>query len=174
MESLCKTTYSSFREADEAVHAAARATGQSLAVDKKKPNAANPRKVIYRCSKGRKFNSQARSSTHTSRRRKTSTQMTGCPFRLAAVRRDDSPWVVRPVEGVNTDQHNHESLDPATYPKYRKYGIMKRRAGIINAWNAGTRPHQILAQLRADPDSNVNIVTRHDLNNLLRQHRREE
>ncbi|KAF4447838.1 hypothetical protein F53441_8676 [Fusarium austroafricanum] len=141
---------------------------------KKKSNADDPRKVIYRCSKGRKFNSQARSSTHASRRRKTSTQMTGCPFRLAAVRRDDGPWVVRPVEGVNRDQHNHESLDPAAYSKYRKYGIMKLRADIINAWNTGTRPHQILPQLRADPNSDVNNITRHDLNNLLRQRRREE
>ncbi|KAK4237376.1 hypothetical protein C8A03DRAFT_16075, partial [Achaetomium macrosporum] len=38
----------------------------------------------FRCAKGREYKPQANPETHESKRRKTSTQFTGCKFQLAA------------------------------------------------------------------------------------------
>ena len=83
-------TYATFAEADEGIKAHALSNGYSLTVKEIWPRGADATtatRYTYRCGKGRTGpTSQADSTTHPSKRRKTSTQMTACPFRVSVKR----------------------------------------------------------------------------------------
>ncbi|KAK4104241.1 hypothetical protein N658DRAFT_522006 [Parathielavia hyrcaniae] len=83
-------TYATFAEADEAIKAHALSNGYSLTVKEIWPRGADATtatRYTYRCGKGRTGPTpQADSTTHPSKRRKTSTQMTACPFRVSVKR----------------------------------------------------------------------------------------
>lgn len=103
-------------DAVEALNEAAKKDGQSLAVARKKPDATKPLVAIFRCSKGRTFKSQAGLETHSSRRRKTSTQMTSCPYRVTIERQSlESPWIILGNSTDHNATHNHELFAPEAF-----------------------------------------------------------
>ena len=91
-EALQGQNFSSFEVARKAIDEAGKAEGFSLVIRTKRPNAANPTSVSLCCSKGRKWASQANEAIHTSKRRKTSSQMEGCDFRVITRLYDKQHW----------------------------------------------------------------------------------
>lgn len=181
MKSLFGCKFPSLAAAEAEVHSAAKAAGYSLVVQTKKPNAAAPYRVVFRCCKGRKFASQSSPGTHVTKKRKTSTQMTDCPFRLAirlqrggGTTGGGDSWVVECVNRFNGSAHNHPPAEAAAFSRYRKEAIMKLKDDIITRWNTGTPPIRILSELQTHPNPDVQATTRHDLRNLLNRHREEQ
>ncbi|KAK4095682.1 hypothetical protein N658DRAFT_399818, partial [Parathielavia hyrcaniae] len=68
----------------------------------------------FRCAKGRDYEPQAKPETHESKRRKTSTQFTGCKFQLAAQPLPDGRWAVALPDGPKA-LHNHGWSDPTAF-----------------------------------------------------------
>ena len=62
-------------------------------------NGKNGLKYKFRCAKARKYKDQRSSEIHESKRRKSSTQMTGCKFRLTAKLLPDGKWLLEVPEG---------------------------------------------------------------------------
>lgn len=95
--------------------------GFSLNLHKYRPNKATATTIILSCSKGWNYSSAADPSTHASKRRKTSSQRTGCPFRIALSLQlgpeGKGIWVIRRVDRDGANAHNHESLNPAAFPR---------------------------------------------------------
>ncbi|KAL7821010.1 hypothetical protein V8C26DRAFT_392227 [Trichoderma gracile] len=137
-----------------------------------------------RCGKGRSYTSWAREDVHESKRRKTTSQKTGCPYRVR-VRLCEKPggpvgastvsvWCPERVDSASAGQHNHPPLEPGATPGLRKDGLLRKKAEIVFAWKCGIKPPQILKQLQSDPDPDVRLITRSDVYNLLRRHQRDE
>ena len=170
-------SHASFDEAEKALKAQAHALGFDLAVKERFPRGAKGEAVMrvnYRCSKGRTKDSMPRNAgTHDSKKRKTSTQMTDCPFRIN-LKREGGSWRLFPVltkDGTELT-HNHDFVAATAFPAYRLQSLDAFKAQIIPDWRAGTRPAQILANLRekgAGVDFSYN-----DLMNLVKRCRREE
>lgn len=134
--------FPSFEAARDAIDEVAKQVGFSLVIKDKKPNAANPRRVTLRCAKGRPRTSQANEAIHESKRRKTSTQMTACPFQLAVRLGLKGTWKLEVVE--TPKEHNHDLLPPEAFSRYRAQAIKERKEKIISMWNNSIRPFQIL------------------------------
>lgn len=178
MQKIFKSEFPTFSAAEAELHSAAKAAGFNLLVMTKKPNATAPRRAVFRCCKGRKYASQSAEGVHVTKKRKTRTQMTECPFKIALklVRGSSGGevWVVDGVKGDNCSQHNHIFSPPEAFSRYRRETLMKLTDTIITRWNTGTRPMRILSELQSDPDPIVQATTRHDLRNLLNKHRAEQ
>ncbi|KAK4233045.1 hypothetical protein C8A03DRAFT_39276 [Achaetomium macrosporum] len=69
--------YESLDDLLQAICAHGQASGYSIV-----KNGKNGLKYKFRCAKARKYKDQRCSDIHESKRRKSSTQMTGCKFRL--------------------------------------------------------------------------------------------
>lgn len=68
-------------------------------------------------------------------------------------------------------EHNHDLLDPSTF-SFRQRSLASYKAKIVTDWRAGTRPSQIMANLREAGDAVE--FSYQDLANLLHACRREE
>jgi hypothetical protein len=173
MEALSGLQFDDAESARDRVNETAKRLGFSLVIHKYKPNKLSAHTIILRCSKGRVSSSAADPSTHETKRRKTSTQKTGCPFRIALGLQlgpqGKGIWVIRRVDNDNALTHNHEFLDPSAFSRYRAYGIRKRENKITEMSKLGIRPQQILIALRSDDDPDVRMVSRTDLYNFLRK-----
>ncbi|KAL7940289.1 hypothetical protein V8C42DRAFT_349623 [Trichoderma barbatum] len=82
-------------------------------------------------------------------------------------------WQLQQISD-NASRHNHLPLEPGAAPSFRKDAIQQKKDQIVSAWNSGIRPAQILVQLQSDDDPDVRLITRSDVYNLLRRHRRDE
>ncbi|KAH8659389.1 hypothetical protein BGZ61DRAFT_171945 [Ilyonectria robusta] len=177
MQHIFKSEFPTFSAAETELHSAAKAAGFSLLVMTKKPNATAPRRAVFRCCKSRKYASQSAEGVHVTKKRKTRTQMTECPFKIALKLMRGSGggevWVVEGVKGDNCAQHNHIFSPPQTFSHYRRNTLLKLTDTIITRWNTGTRPMHILLELQSDPDPVVRATTRHNLRNLLNKYRTE-
>ncbi|EAQ89627.1 predicted protein [Chaetomium globosum CBS 148.51] len=69
-------------------------------------NGKNGLKYKFRCAKARKYKDQRSSEIHESKRRKSSTQMTGCKFRLTAKPLPDGKWLLEVPEGEFSGHNN--------------------------------------------------------------------
>jgi hypothetical protein len=168
--------YASFDEAEKAMKAQAHALGFDLAVKERFPRGAKGEaitRVNYRCAKGRPGSTQIKEATHETKRRKTSTQMTDCPFKVNLKREGDS-WRLYPVQAAVGAPlaHNHEFVNATAFSSYRQRNLDSIKATIIADWRAGTRPSQILANFREVGDGTD--LSYRDLLNLLHVCRREE
>ncbi|EQL03640.1 hypothetical protein OCS_00644 [Ophiocordyceps sinensis CO18] len=172
MESLLKRTFPTFQEAQAACNELARTDGYALAVASKKPNAASPSYIYLRCSKGRKYVDCGNEAI--AKRRKTSTQMTRCPFGLVLkLNRLRTAWS---VSRASTNAHNHPFIEPMAHAKYKGEVIAKYSSEIIQLHNSGLRPVLITEQLRArsheDPD--LAAITAKQVHNAIARHRQQE
>ncbi|XP_062082678.1 methylmalonate-semialdehyde dehydrogenase [acylating], mitochondrial-like isoform X2 [Humulus lupulus] len=110
------------------------------------------RVVVLGCDRGgvyrnrRKANDE--SSVEQSRKRKTGSRLTNCPFE-AVGKKDDGLWVLTIKNGT----HNHEPLkDLSEHPSARRF-TEKEVLLIKEMTEAGLRPRQILKRLKqSNPD----------------------
>ncbi|KAL6868597.1 hypothetical protein J3F83DRAFT_704765 [Trichoderma novae-zelandiae] len=70
----------------------------------------------------------------------TSSQMTGCPYKVAIAKLHDKAWQIRDSNNDSANKHNHELLPQTAFSRYRTYTIKKRKGDIISMYNAGIRP----------------------------------
>lgn len=123
----------------------------------------------FRCAKGREYKPQANPETHESKRRKTSTQFTGCKFQLAARPLPDGRWAVKLPDGPAA-LHNHGWSDPTAFAGARADALAPFEQEVIKLSNSGSRPAQILAAIQAEQRG----IHGQDIINLLQRHRRAE
>ncbi|EQK98975.1 hypothetical protein G6O67_008730 [Ophiocordyceps sinensis] len=177
MESLYNTKFTSYQAAQAACDAIARTQGFALAIRTKKPNAADPSYIHFRCSKGGRFVgiSDEVIANSNAKRRKTNTQMTECPYRLIMkLDRGIGTWSVSSAPAGSA--HNHPFVAPMDHAKYRGEAISRYLDEIVQMYNSGTRPVHIAEQLRGrshqDPD--LEGITATQIHNALARHRRDE
>lgn len=110
------------------------------------------RVVILGCDRGGVYRNRRKtvdeSSTEHTRRRKTGSRLTNCPFE-AVGKKDDGLWVLT----IRNGTHNHEPLkDISEHPSARRF--TEREVLLIKEMTeAGLRPRQILKRLRqSNPD----------------------
>ena len=160
--------YTTFEEARHAADDLARAAGYALAIHHRK----GPNKVVLRCNKGRPAVSHA--TAHESKRRKTASRRTDCPYKLIIRRDAANTWIIREVGEPYYAHHNHDLVDPASFSRYRAAAIEARRERIVSEWKSGVAPQKIHTGLLEDPDLEVRKLSRDDVYNVLRRHRKEE
>ncbi|KAL5562722.1 hypothetical protein UlMin_032469, partial [Ulmus minor] len=108
--------------------------------------------VVLGCDRGGMYRNRRKaideSSAEHSRRRKTGSRLTNCPFE-AVGKKEDGLWVLTIKNGT----HNHEPLkDISEHPSSRRF--TEREVILIKEMTeAGLRPRQILKRLRQNnPD----------------------
>jgi hypothetical protein len=175
MDALIGTKFASIAAAEAAVHEAAKAQSVSLAIFSKKPTAANCRRVIWRCSKGKPYRASAASiDTHETKKRKSSTISTDCKFRIAA-KLQEVNWVIEWVEAEGSQEHNHEiDLPLAAHSKYRRLALQSCRDDVITMFESGITPTDVLSKLRCSDNLEAREITRQDIVNLISKHRQQQ
>lgn len=171
MESLYNLTFQTIEEARAAVDAVALPLGCSLVKNRTRPNL-----LELRCCKGRKFRSQHNPNLPPSKRRETSSQMTGCPYRLVIYRHSFiSLWRIRRSRNDTANEHNHEVLPPTALSRFRNIVIEQRKPQIMSLYKLGLKPIQILKHLQEiDNDPGIQALTRHDIYNMVRKHNQQQ
>lgn len=150
------------RKAWEAIGRHAAANGYRVVKNgSKKGNA------LFRCAKGRIYKSKANSEVHESKRRKTSSQFTGCPFKFKAKPLPNGQWALKVPEGI---AHNHGRNEETAFAASRAEKLKPLEQEVIELANKGVRPAQILGKIHADE---LGILGK-DIHNLLQRHRRGE
>lgn len=156
MQHIFKSEFPTFSAAETELHSAAKAAGFSLLIITKKPNATAPRRAVFCCYKGRKYASQSAEGMHVTKKRKTYTQMTEYPFKIALklVRSSGGGevWVVEGVKGDNCAQYNHIFLLLQAFSRYHRDTLLKLTDTIITHWNTSTRLMYILSELQSNPN----------------------
>jgi len=147
--------------------------GYGLAVKNYYPNKQNCMRVELRCSKGRGYESDDRfEQTDRTRKRQGKTQMTSCPIQVAC-RIVDGKWKVGfKKHGHQEQQHNHPASDVSAFSEVRRQRIEPYKHEIIELWNNGISPAQILTRLHQKPE--LECLQRWDITNLLSKHTRDE
>ena len=134
-----------------------------------------PNYVEFCCSKGREVKSKA--NKEGSRRRNTSTQMAGCPFkhkaRLYSTQAGER-WVIETTRNELTRTHNHLPEVPGSSVQARAVLIEQLKSHIISLYNSGVRPVHILAEIRSQSHLDVQNLTRNDIYIFIRRHRLHE
>ena len=156
--------YATLEEAWEAIQAHASTNGYRMI-----KNGTTSGRARFRCAKGRDYKSQANPETHESKRRKTSTQFTGCKFQLVARRLPDSRWAIKLPEGP-VALHNHGWSDPTAFAAVRADALAPYHDEIIKLVNSGARPSQVLATIQAPKRG----ILGKDVHNLVQRHRLAE
>ncbi|GLU08070.1 hypothetical protein SLE2022_249990 [Rubroshorea leprosula] len=105
------------------------------------------RVVVLGCDRGGVYRNRRKpvdeSSSECSRRRKTGSRLTNCPFEVVG-KKDDGLWVL----SVKNGTHNHEPLKDITeHPSARRFNE-KEVLLIKEMTEAGLKPRQILKRLR--------------------------
>ncbi|EAQ85350.1 hypothetical protein CHGG_09364 [Chaetomium globosum CBS 148.51] len=154
--------YNSLEEAWEAIGRHAATNGYRVVKNgSKKGNA------LFQCAKGRVYKSKANLEVHESKRRKTSSQFTGCPFKFKAKPLLNGQWALEVPEGI---AHNHGWNEETAFAASRAEKLKPLEQEVIELANKGVRPAQILGKIHADE---LGILGK-DIQNLLQRHRREE
>ena len=102
--------YGSLDEAEAALRAQGHALGFDLAIKERFPRGAGRDEVTrvnYRCAKGRTPAARLDEAIHDSKKRKTSTQMTSCEYKINLKRVPGAGWKLEPVRtrgSVATDK----------------------------------------------------------------------
>ncbi|XP_021624564.1 methylmalonate-semialdehyde dehydrogenase [acylating], mitochondrial isoform X2 [Manihot esculenta] len=110
------------------------------------------RVVILGCDRGGVYRNRRKaideSTADCSRKRKTGSRLTNCPFEVVG-KKDDGLWVLT----VKNETHNHEPLkDISEHPSARRFSEGEVQL-IKEMTEAGLKPRQILKRLRqSNPD----------------------
>lgn len=168
----------SFPNCDDAIACVidqAAAVGFVATIKGYRPNKLQKHTVLLQCDKARPYTIRPSLETHESKRRRTSTKRTNCPWRIT-IRADfaQGPWVIKRVNSDTANTHNHELLGVQVSARYRKKALEKRESYIMQEYNLGTQPARILASIRAEDDPDVAALTSSDLHNFLRDRKWRE
>ncbi|KAL7926270.1 hypothetical protein ACQKWADRAFT_178919 [Trichoderma austrokoningii] len=171
MESLYNVLFPTVEEARAAIDAVCLPLGCSLVKNRTRPNL-----LELRCCKGRKFRSQRNENLPPSKHRETTSQMTGCPYRLVIFRHSFlSSWRIRRSRNETANTHNHEVLPPTAISRLRNIVIENRKAQIMSLYKLGLKPIQILKHLQEiDSDPGIQALTRNDIYNMIRKHNQQQ
>ena len=101
--------YATLEQAWEAIQAHASINGYRMV-----KNGTQPGRARFRFAKGRDYKPQGNPGTYESKRRKTSTQFSGCKFQLAIQRLSNGRWVIKLPNGPGA-LHNHGWSDPTVF-----------------------------------------------------------
>ena len=153
--------YATLEQAWEAIQGHASVNGYRMV-----KNGTNPGRARFRCAKGRDYKPQANPETHESKRRKTSTQFTGCKFQLAARRLSNGRWAIELFDGPGAS-HNHGWSNPTAFAAARADALSPLSDEVIKLVNNGARPFQVLATIQVQKQG----ILGKDVNNLLQRHR---
>lgn len=123
LQAIVGQSYGSFDECEAAIRSVAKSDAVRLVLHLKKPSDA-PRRVIWRCCKGLRY-SKADYGTHELKKRKSSTQSTGCLFKIAVKKQGDENWVPEWPETAELRQHNYDTLEIAAYVHFRGEAVEK-------------------------------------------------
>lgn len=129
-------------------------------------------KLRVQCAKATKYVTKADPNTHESKRRKTSSQLTNCPFKfkIKPLQADDEgQWQVELFEGPSAT-HNHGWIEPVSFAATRTQSLRSLGAEVVELANSGVRPAQILAKIHA---KDLGVI-RKDVHNLIQRHRQGE
>ena len=159
-----EANYATLEQAWEAIQAHASLSGYRMV-----KNGIKAGRARFRCAKGRNYKPQANPDTHESKRRKTSTQFTGCKFQVAARHLPDGRWAVELFDGPGA-LHNHGWSDPTAFAAARADALAPFHDEVIKLVNSGARPSQVLATIQTQKRG---ILGKY-INNLLQRHRRAE
>ncbi|KAG6201606.1 hypothetical protein E4U35_005702 [Claviceps purpurea] len=170
MEALYRQTFSSLEAIKAAINSTCEDLGFSVVTHRSLPNATNPSRIQLRCCKGRRYRSQQ--GTAGRLRPNTSSQMTGCLFKLE-IRVDRGVYALNRVKGSQICDHSHE-LDAAPLLQVRNKRLQQSEEKIPSLWNSGIPPLQMLKNLRYDDAQAAEGITRNDIYNLIRRHRQRE
>jgi len=177
-EDFPQTVFESYSEAHKALEAHAFSAGYSVVVAERWPRGGKEHtRVTFRCGKGRQW-VEKQHLAHQTKRRKTSTQMTGCPFKVNIRQQKEGGWIISPT--TKPHPHNHDLAPAAAFYGYRNMKLYEYKEEVISWWNSGTRPQKILAKLRNPTSDEVAHgkepleVTVVDIYNLLGKHRQLE
>ncbi|KAG6224865.1 hypothetical protein E4U25_008394 [Claviceps purpurea] len=146
MEALYRQTFSSLEAIKAAINSTCEDLGFSVVTHQSLPNATNPSRIQLRCCKGRRYRSQQ--GTAGRLRPNTSSQMTGCLFKLE-IRVDRGVYALNRVKSSQICDHNHE-LDAAPLLQVRNKRLQQSEEKIPSLWNSGIPPLQMLKNLRYD------------------------
>ena len=114
-----------------------------------------------RCAKGRDYVDSRDPNVHKSKKRKSSTQKTFCPFKLTAKPLPDGQWLLGLPAGV-TGEHNHGWMDSSSFAANRGHTLQPHME-VIRLANNSVRPRQILTVIHTEQLG----VIRSDIRNLL-------
>ena len=137
--------YATLDQAWEAIQAHASINGYRMV-----KNGTKPGRARFRCAKSRHYKPQGNPETHESKRRKTSTQFSGCKFQLAVRRLSNGRWVIELPNGPGA-LHKHGWSDPTAFVAARADALAPFHEEVIKLVNSGTRHFQLLAIVQAWP-----------------------
>ena len=169
---LIGKSFESLQLAENALRETAKEAGYALRTLKKTPNATNPNRAIYACTRGGTQTEGRAADTHESKKRKTSSQRKGCPFKIAVKASASTEWTVEAVRGEHT-QHTHDMLGISAFPQYRLSLLEPYLKEVIEFSEAGNKPTQILKNLRKKNPA-LRAVIAQDVTNHLFRHRQDE
>ncbi|KAH0524043.1 hypothetical protein TsFJ059_008963 [Trichoderma semiorbis] len=172
MEELFGRQFQSPEEARAAIDAVAQPLGYNFVKHRVRPNS-----IEFRCSKGRTYKAQRDANVPAAKRRETSSQMTGCPYRLVVGRQHVlAPWIIRRTRGEKSTEHNHPMFPSSAHSRYRNKALEKKMDKVMSYYELGLRPIQILGQLQTEHEDDPELqgLTRHDIYNAIRKHRQQE
>ena len=173
IEQLKDCSWESLEVAILDIKEAAKASSQCLAIKDKRPNATYPLRVIWRCAKGRTFKSRSNYDINDQRRRNTTSQMEGCPYKVQLTRKTiQDPWIFIGSTTDKTSTHNHGLLKLEAFSQYRFESIKQHKVQIISLYNAGLRPAQIAEKMLSKDAITVSITAK-DITNLIQLHMTE-
>lgn len=168
------TEYPTLEQVEKGFKAHALANGYSLVPKSYYPTKQTASRAIYRCAKGSKAPRKGNPDMHPSKKRRTSTQMTGCPFTVTVKRRrSDGVWAILPPLNAQVTEHNHGWVEPEAFAAARASQLVPRRDDIVAWYKVGGRPREIVQRL-ASLDPPITGVTDKDVTNLLAKWRRDE
>lgn len=145
METVFGRRFKTFEEAREAIDCTTEELGFQLVIQTKRPNTAQPTRMVMHCCQGCEFRKQP-SNVHESRRRLNSTtQMMDCGYRLRIKGVRDCYYEIQPPTEYSSS-HNHE-LDGKAFPRIRRQILEKRKDDAIRLHKQGKKPAEILATL---------------------------
>lgn len=169
MDALYGKKFNDLNELKRALKSASHDLGFAVVVHKSYPNAKYPSRIMLRCCKGRLYKSQHNVDAHPSKSRlSTSSQMTGCPFRLTIAVRDGF-YTLCKARTSEITSHNHE-LDASSLVQVRQEKVMLLQEKIISLCTSGVPPSQIFDKLRQECPDKIEGVKRHDIYNSVRRH----
>ncbi|KYK56183.1 hypothetical protein DCS_08150 [Drechmeria coniospora] len=165
MEALVQYRFATYDEAKAAIDVTMKDLGFALAVVYKRPSKDDPRRTLLRCCRGKTYPKPRSSGVEPTRRRRSSSQMTNCPYRVTIKQRyPGGPFQVAALNRA----HNHEP-DPS-YAGYRRKAVEARRDEILKLVESGFRPKEIQAYYEDKGDEEMKLVNRADIRNMIQRH----
>lgn len=141
------------------------AASQGIALRKKKTTQS---RALFECNKGGVYKQhQSVDGTPLHKRRKTTTQKTGCTWKVWAVNRDGDGWIFE----ASKNEHNHTPGEAVTHAWHRSAFVRANKKQILGLYDDGLPVRKIMRHLHRQFDGPEGApVTSKDVYNLIATH----